>query len=88
MSDYSADAFGRLVGKTFSLIGADFEFTLESVDPGDIPNSFILIFKGLPHPVLIEGLHAFDVEGSEYTFHVMPILTHARDRQDYQAVFN
>ena len=50
---------------------------------------FSLIFRGPPADVLPEGLHTLEVEGGDsFTIYVMPIHTPARDRQDYQAVFN
>lgn len=50
---------------------------------------FLALFRGPPDDVLPEGLHAFEVEGRPpLEFYIMPIHTPARDRQDYQAVFN
>lgn len=50
---------------------------------------FTLIFRGPPADVLPEGLHTLEVEGGDaFAIYVIPIHTLARDRQDYQAVFN
>ena len=55
--------------------------------PGRQP--FTLIFRGPPGTVLPEGHHRFELAGGQFTtFHIMPIHTPVRDRQDYQAVFN
>jgi hypothetical protein len=51
--------------------------------------SFTLIFAGPPGDVLPEGLHTLEVaDGPTFGLYVIPIQTHGRDRQDYQAVFN
>ena len=51
--------------------------------------SFTLVFSGPPGNVLPQGLYTFEVEGGlSFELHVIPIRTLARDRQDYQAVFN
>jgi hypothetical protein len=51
--------------------------------------SFTLIFAGPPDNVLRGGLYTLDVEGGPtFQLYVIPIRTFARDRQDYQAVFN
>lgn len=51
---------------------------------------FTLLFRGPPGDVLPAGLWTFDVDGADkpYELYVMPIHTHASDRQDYQAAFN
>ena len=50
---------------------------------------FTLIFAGPRADVLAEGLYVFEVEGTgPFELYVIPVQTFARDRQDYQAVFN
>jgi hypothetical protein len=50
---------------------------------------FTLVFRGPPGDVLREGLCILEVEGGPgFELYVMPIHTPARDRQDYQTVFN
>lgn len=87
--------FQPLVGKTFRLRAEPFELKLESATAKPIQgwNSertpFSLLFVGPASPVLIEGFHTFDVaDGPEAALYIMPINTVARDRQDYQAIFN
>ncbi len=50
---------------------------------------FTLIFGGPPGDVLHQGLHTLEVEGGPaFQLYIIPVQTPARDRQDYQAVFN
>lgn len=57
--------------------------------PGLAYKAFTLIFTGPPGKVLPEGFYAAEVEGGpRFEFYIMPIHTPARDRQEYQAVFN
>lgn len=84
-------------GRHFETEGGPAPFTLIEVAtppgsarlPGQEREPFTLIFRGPPSPVLPEGMRTFRVDGgTAFTFYVMPIHTPARDRQDYQAVFN
>lgn len=51
--------------------------------------SFTLVFAGPPGNVLRDGLYTLEVEGGPaFQIYVIPVRTVARDRQDYQAVFN
>ena len=51
--------------------------------------SFTLIFRGPPGDLLHEGLYTLEVDGgSAFQLYVIPVQTPARDRQDYQAIFN
>ena len=51
--------------------------------------SFTLIFAGPPDNLLHEGLYTLEVDqGPAFQIYVIPVQTLARDRQDYQAVFN
>jgi hypothetical protein len=86
------------VAKPFRVQGGRHSLTLAEVDARVLSEAereifprqpFNLIFSGPPADVLPEGLHTLEVEGGDtFTIHVMPIHTPARDRQDYQAVFN
>jgi hypothetical protein len=90
-----ADDFLPYVGKNFAAKDGRHALVLTRVeqprlgDRGNFRDPFILIFRGPPGDVLPEGLYTFEVEGGpSFEFHVMPIHTPARDRQDYQAAFN
>ena len=92
-----AEHFKSFEGRHFETEGGPEPFTLVEVSmapanaglPDEERPPFTLIFRGPPSPVLPEGTRTFRVEGgTSFTFHAMPIHTPARDRQDYQAVFN
>lgn len=94
----TADDFRPHVGKVFrvragrhALILADVQiarFAVMGVSPPP-RDPFTLIFRGPPGDVLREGLYTLHVDdGPLFGIYVMPIHTTARDRQDYQAVFN
>lgn len=52
-------------------------------------DAFTLIFAGGRSPVLPEGIYETAVPGGQImAIYIIPIHTAARDRQDYQAVFN
>jgi hypothetical protein len=87
------EEFAPYVGKRFSFEGQPVVLVLAKVEAqaagysGRTP--FILIFHGPAGDVLPEGLHTAQIEGGPFTaFYVAPIHTVARDRQEYQAVFN
>jgi hypothetical protein len=88
--------FSPHVDKAFRFAGwhgtlrlASAELMPDSAMPGSAITPFILIFHGPPGDVLPEGLYQADVEdGPGFEFYIMPIRTVARDRQDYQAMFN
>jgi hypothetical protein len=94
----SPEHFLPHVGKTFRLQGGSHALTLASVDQRRLQEwetgiaqraPFNLIFRGPPGNLLAEGLYKFDVEdGPSFELYVMPIQTHAGDRQDYQSAFN
>ena len=92
----TASDFVPHVGKTFAPKGQSIALTLVSVDtgkaypwPGMPREPFTLILRGPPGDVLPEGLYDVAVtDGPDFSLHIMPIHTPARDRQDYQAVFN
>jgi hypothetical protein len=86
------------VSKLFRVQGGRHGLTLAEVDARVLSEAelklfprqpFSLIFRGSPADVLPEGLHTLEVEGGDaFEIYVIPIHTSARDRQDYQAVFN
>jgi hypothetical protein len=81
----------RVQGGRHGLTLAEVEApALSEADSGMFPRQpFTLIFRGPPADVLPEGLHTLEVEGGDaFAIYVIPIHTPARDRQDYQAVFN
>jgi hypothetical protein len=88
--------FAPHVGKLFTFSGETVALRLESVrmqpqsGPPDAPRTpFTLIFHGPVNEVLPEGLYQAVIEdGPVLEFYIMPIHTVARDRQEYQAVFN
>lgn len=90
----TAEAFEGCVGQDFTVGDGRYALELTRVErhanaglPGRQP--FTLIFQGPPGAVLAEGYYRFERAGGQSTsFHIMPIHTPARDRQDYQAVFN
>lgn len=90
------EAFEPHLKKLFRFKGARPALRLEQVEvkdhaplPGLDYNAFSLIFSGPRDAVLPEGLYTAEVEGGpSFEFYIMPIHTVARDRQDYQAVFN
>jgi hypothetical protein len=88
--------FSSLLGKTVRPKGQQRALTLVSVDtsgPGGSNRTkrqpFTLILCGPPDDVLPEGLYDVAVEsGPDFTLYIIPIHTVARDRQNYQVVFN
>jgi hypothetical protein len=92
----TAEDFVAHVGKTFSPKGQPRVLTLASVKTADWPGwdgmprkPFTLILNGPPGDVLPEGEYDVAVDGGpEFTLYIIPVATPARDRQDYQIVFN
>ena len=92
------DHFRPHLTRTFQVRGGRHGLTLTSVHTPALSDAqrqlfarepFSLFFEGPPADVLQEGQYAFDVEGGgAFEFYLIPIYTPARDRQDYQAVFN
>ncbi len=88
--------FQPFVGRTFSFQGSHVVLTLASATanpqyamPGAPQVPFSLIFHGPAGDILPEGYYRVAIEnGPEVEFYINPIHTVARDRQDYQAVFN
>jgi hypothetical protein len=92
----TADAFAPHLGASFKVEGGHHVLSLSEVErleaqPGHAPSfaPFVLIFSGPPGDVLAEGMHTIAREdGTAYDLYLIPVHTPARDRQDYQAVFN
>jgi hypothetical protein len=94
----TAGHFHPHVDKIFRVRGGRHALTLSCVEvsrpggaalPAPLRQPFNLIFSGPPGDVLREGLYTLEVEnGPHFELYVMPVHTPARDRQDYQAMFN
>jgi hypothetical protein len=94
----TADDFVAHVGTTVTPEGQHRTLTLVSVNPAPGQGSpsrepFSLILRGPPDDVLPEGLYDFAFgdgpdAGEGFSMYIAPIHTPARDRQDYQIVFN
>jgi uncharacterized protein DUF6916 len=84
------------LGREFRFSGQPQVLKLSQVDVMDHPplpgmdhKAFALIFTGPRGDVLPEGFYAVEAEGGvRFEFYILPIHTPARDRQDYQAIFN
>ncbi len=84
-------------GKLFHFEGWAGTLTLAEVEvrhgvqrPGSAHPPFTLVFHGPRDNVMPEGFYAAKAgaDGPSFAFYIIPIHTPARDRQDYQAVFN
>ena len=92
----TAEDFIAHVGKTVTPKGQHRALTLVSVDTeprpgrnGPTREPFTLILRGARDDVLPEGLYDVAVQnGPEFALYIIPIHTVARDRQNYQVVFN
>jgi hypothetical protein len=92
----TAEDFTLFVGKVFRPYGTDLDLVLATIDQREFPGweaaarkPFSLILRGPRSPVLPESLHRMVIEkGPALALYVIPILTAARDHQDYQIVFN
>ena len=92
----TADDFAPYIGKAFTPRGQHRVLTLVSIDrltfPGiqNLPRApFSLLFSGPPGDVLPDRIYDVAVQdGPDFVLFISPIQTYARDRQDYQAVFN
>jgi hypothetical protein len=90
------ELFRPHLGHRFRFGGRSELLKLEKIDvkeqpplPGLTYKAFTLIFTGPREQVLPEGFYAAEAEGgTRFDFYIMPIHTPARDRQDYQAIFN
>ena len=84
------------LGKTVTPKGQHRALTLVSVDTSGprggaavTRQPFTLILSGPPDDVLPEGLYDVAVaNGPAFSLYIIPIHTLARDRQNYQVVFN
>jgi hypothetical protein len=89
------DCFAHL-GETVTPKGQHRALTLVSVDTagprgndGTTRGSFTLILCGPPDDVLPEGLYDVALANQpDFALYIIPIHTVARDRQNYQVVFN
>jgi hypothetical protein len=92
----TAEDFVCYLGRKVSLYGSGLDLVLDRIDQREFPGwegvarkPFSLIFRGPRRPVLPEGYYPIEiVDGPTLTLYVIPILTAARDHQDYQVVFN
>ena len=93
----TADTFAPHLGASFRVEGGHHVLALSEVErfesqPGHGNQAFepfVLIFSGPPGDVLAEGMHTIAGEdGTAYDLYLIPVHTPARERQDYQAVFN
>ena len=88
--------FSPYVGERFGFEGHHLTLLLTSADlqprfaAPDTPRvPFTLTFEGPAGDILPAGHYRAAVrDGSVFELHIMPIHTHAHDRQDYQVVFN
>jgi hypothetical protein len=92
----TADDFsGYLDGKVWPG-GRGLEMVLDRIDRPEFPGwervarkPFSLIFRGPRQPVLPEGLYPVEfADRPTLVLYVIPILTPARNHQEYQVVFN
>jgi hypothetical protein len=93
----TAETFAPHVGRTFQVRGGRHALALNEIEQG-APGTwaadrgrapFTLLFSGPPGDVLVEGMHAIELEdGTAYDLYLIPIHTPIPGRQDYQAVFN
>ncbi len=92
----TADDFASHLGKPVRIDQSEIDLVLARIDRPAFPGweqaerqPFSLILRGPRAPVLPEGLHPIEInEGLALTLYIIPIFTPARDRQDYQVVFN
>ena len=93
----TAEDFVAHVGKTFSPKDQHRVLTLVEVQTSEWPGwermprkPFSLILSGPPDDVLPEGQYDVAVQGGPdfALYHDIPVVTPARDRQDYQVAFN
>jgi len=88
--------FAPYTGRTVSFQGSHVVLTLASVTaipkfamPGTTRVPFSMIFHGPVGDIMPEGHYLATIaDGPEAEFYIQPIHTMARDRQDYEAVFN
>jgi hypothetical protein len=94
----TSETFLPHVDKPFRVRGGRHVLTLTGVEVPRLEKQegaqvhrqpFTLIFRGPPGDVLREGLYGLEIEGGPTVeLYVIPVQTFARDRQEYQAVFN
>jgi len=95
--DLNPEHFTPHIGKAFRVEGGTHALILVRVEqPGldaraeaEYRQPFTLIFSGPPGDVLPEGARVLTLDDdTSFSLYVIPIHTPARDRQDYQSVFN
>ena len=90
---FSAELFTPHIDKAVSLPDGR-ELTLKAVDQRGSQatggmRAFALLLRGPPDGIVPEGLHRLTFDGGEsFELYLIPIRTTARDRQDYQIIFN
>ena len=92
----TANDFVGYLGSTVRPQGHGQEMVLDRIDRREFPGwegatrkPFSLIFRGPRQPILPEGLYPVEfADGPTLVLYVIPILTPARDHQEYQVVFN
>jgi Domain of unknown function (DUF6916) len=92
----TADDFVCHLGRKVCLCGGGPDLVLDRIDRREFPGwegvarkPFSLIIRGPRRPVLPEGFYPIEIaDGPTLTLYVIPILTAARDHQEYQVVFN
>jgi hypothetical protein len=88
--------FAPHLHKNFRFEGASQVLRLDEIDVKDRPplphlpyKAFTLFFRGPRGDVLPEGFYVAEAEGGpRFEIYIIPVHTVARDRQDYQVVFN
>jgi hypothetical protein len=88
--------FPPLVGNGFIAKGWSVRLTLTAVNKGRSPGHaaarrqpFTVLLRGPADDILPEGLHDLSVANCPaFTLYIIPVHTPARDRRDYQVVFN
>jgi hypothetical protein len=92
----TAEDFKPYVGKKFIPRGQPRVLRLDAIDTRRFPGwetlprePFILLLGGPPGDVLPEGQYEVAIEdGPSLGLYIAPVHTVARDRQNYQVVFN
>lgn len=96
IDELTADDFAGYLGGKVWPGGRGLEMVLDRIDRPEFPGwervarkPFSLIFRGPRQPILPEGLYPVEfADGPTLALYVIPILTAARDHQEYQVVFN
>lgn len=92
----TAEYFEPHIGKRFRIAGKPHELVLTRVErleryriEGEARAPFLLILRGAPDNVLADGVYRIEIDdGPSFDAFLNPILTPARDHQNYQIAFN